>query len=161
MLILYIVCSAALIASVIANPKKTLKGIKAGGKMFMKALPSFLSIILIMVIFLYFVPPENIVKVLSKGNELINVFIASIIGSIIIVPGFIAFPMAGILKDIGVSYGVLAGLTTSLMMVGVLTFPLEKKYYGTKFALYRNIASFIIAIITSIVIGVVLNGGVS
>jgi len=159
LLILYIVCAVALIASVIANPKKTLMGIKAGWKLFMKAFPSFLSIILIMVVFLYFVPPENIVNVLSDGNEWLNVLIASIIGSIIIVPGFIAFPIAGILKDIGVSFGVLAGLTTSLMMVGVLTFPLEKKYFGTKFALYRNIASFIIALITSFVIGIVLNGG--
>lgn len=159
MVILYIVCAAALIASVIANPKKTKQGVKAGFKLFMKALPSFLSIILVMVVFLYFVPPENIVNVLSRGNEWFNVLVASIIGSIIIVPGFIAFPVAGILKDIGVSYGVLAGLTTSLMMVGVLTFPLEKKYFGKKFAFYRNIASFIIVLIISVVIGLVLNGG--
>jgi len=112
-----------------------------------------------MVLFLYFIPPENIVKVLSRGSEWFNVLLASLIGSVIIVPGFIAFPIAGILKDIGVSYGVLAGLTTSLMMVGVLTFPLEKKYYGPKFALIRNIASFAIALITSIVIGLALNGG--
>jgi len=159
LLVLYIVCAAALIASVIANPKKTIQGVKAGFKLFMKALPSFLSIILVMVVFLYFVPPENIVKVLSRGNEWINVLVASVIGSIIIVPGFIAFPIAGILKDIGVSYGVLAGLTTSLMMVGVLTFPLEKRYFGKKFALYRNIASFIIVLIISVIIGLVLNGG--
>lgn len=159
MVILYIVCAAAFIASVIANPQKTMQGVKAGFKLFMKALPSFLGIILVMVVFLYFVLPENIVNVLSRGNEWFNVLVASIIGSIIIVPGFIAFPIAGILKDIGVSYGVLAGLTTSLMMVGVLTFPLDKKYFGKKFALYRNIASFIIVLIISVVIGLVMNGG--
>lgn len=159
MVILYIVCAVALVVSAVTSPKKTKQGVKAGFKLFMKALPSFLSIILVMVVFLYFVPPENIVKVLSRGNEWLNVLVASIIGSVIIVPGFIAFPIAGILKDIGVSYGVLAGLTTSLMMVGVLTFPLEKKYFGKKFALYRNIASFVIVLIIAFVMGIVLNGG--
>lgn len=160
MLLLYSVSVLALTISLIVDPAKTKQSVKTTGIMFFNALPSFLGIILVMVVILYFISPETIVRILSKGNETTNIFIASLIGSIAIIPGFITFPIAGILKDIGVSYGVLAGLTTSLMMVGVITFPLEKKYFGTRFALYRNISSYTIAIIVSIVIGILLKEGV-
>jgi len=41
-------------------------------------------------------------------------------------------------------------------MVGVVTFPLEKKEFGTKFALTRNILSFGFAIVIALVMGVIL-----
>ena len=86
--------------------------------------------------------------------------VASVIGSVIVVPGFIAFPIAGVMKDMGAGYGVLAAFTTSLMMVGVLTYPLEKKYFGAKFAIWRNAVSFVIALCVSFIIYVVLDGGI-
>lgn len=69
-------------------------------------------------------------------------------------PGFIAFPLSGILKQNNVPYMVISGFTTTLMMVGILTFPMEKKYFGTKIAVLRNIVSFFIAIIVAIATGI-------
>ena len=70
-------------------------------------------------------------------------------------PGFIAFPLSGILKDNHVTYMVISAFTTTLMMVGILTFPIEKEYFGVKVALLRNGISFIIAIVIAIVTGIV------
>ncbi|NLX74993.1 MAG: permease, partial [Synergistaceae bacterium] len=43
---------------------------------------------------------------------------------------------------------------TTLTMVGIVTFPLEKKEFGTKFTAIRNGFSFIFAIIIALIMGV-------
>jgi len=57
---------------------------------------------------------------------------ASFFGSITLMPGFIAFPLCGILLKKGVTYMVLSAFSTTLMMVGFVTFPLEKNILGLK-----------------------------
>ena len=49
---------------------------------------------------------------------------------------------------------VLSAFTTTLMMVGVLTYPIEKEYFGMKITVIRNIISFFIAIIVALVTGI-------
>lgn len=80
------------------------------------------------------------------------------IGSITFMPGFVVFPLAGLLLEKGVSYIVLAAFTTSMMMVGVITFQIEKEYFGIKLTIIRNLMGLFIAIIVSVVIGIVLGG---
>ena len=155
---LYIICGVLYIVSLIASPKKTWKAAKSGIKMLLKILPQFLVIILVMTFVLYIFPPEKIVDLLSRSGDWVNMLVASIIGSIVIIPGFIVYPLAGILKDIGVGYAVLASFTTTLMLVGVLTFPLEKQYYGTKLTIARNVTSYFIALAVSIVVGLLMGG---
>jgi len=48
---------------------------------------------------------------------------------------------------------VLAAFTTTLMMVGVLTAPIEKAYFGMRVTILRNVISFFIALIVAVVIG--------
>jgi ABC-type nitrate/sulfonate/bicarbonate transport system permease component len=50
---------------------------------------------------------------------------------------------------------VLAAFSTTLMSVGVLTYPLERQYFGVKVTLVRNAISFLIALIVAVVIGLV------
>lgn len=126
--------------------------------MLLKVLPQFIVIILVMTFVLYIFPPEKIVDLLSRSGDWVNMFVASIIGSIVVIPGFIVFPLAGILKDIGVGFAVLASFTTTLMLVGVLTYPLEKQYYGAKLAIVRNLSSYVVAIAVSIVVGLLMGG---
>jgi len=57
------------------------------------------------------------------------------------------------LLEKGVNYMVLSALTTTLMMVGVLTYPIEKAYFGAKITIIRNIISLLISFIIAIVIG--------
>ncbi|GAH23643.1 unnamed protein product, partial [marine sediment metagenome] len=49
---------------------------------------------------------------------------------------------------------VLSAFTTTLMMVGIITFPLEKEYFGVKVTVIRNIISFFIALIVAIITGI-------
>jgi len=63
--------------------------------------------------------------------------------------------LQGILKEQGVPYTVLASFLTTLMMVGILTLHMESSLFNRRFAILRNITCFLIAIIVSIVIGIV------
>ena len=49
---------------------------------------------------------------------------------------------------------VLAAFTTTLMMVGILTAPIEKEYFGVKVTVIRNVISFLIALIITVVVGI-------
>ena len=49
---------------------------------------------------------------------------------------------------------VLSAFTTTLMMVGILTYPIEKNYFGTKVTIIRNLISLFIALIVALSIGV-------
>jgi uncharacterized membrane protein YraQ (UPF0718 family) len=151
---LYIIAGLAVLASFLANRKKTLSALKIAAKRFVKILPAFLTMIILVSIVLFLIPNEVISDYLGGSNKFIGVVFASLFGSITLMPGFIAFPLAGILLKEGVAYMVLAAFTTTLMMVGILTAPIEKAYFGTKVTVIRNIISFFIALIITVVIGI-------
>ena len=150
---LYITTGLALLISVIADRKKTLTAIKISYKKFINILPAFLTMLIFVSIVLFLVPDKVISNYLGNNNKFIGLILASFFGSITLMPGFIAFPLCGMLLKIGVSYMVLSAFTTTLMMVGILTYPIEKKYFGGKVTLIRNVISFFIALIVALVIG--------
>jgi len=139
----------------IIDSKKTIKGLKLGVKKLRKNLPVFLNMIIMVSISLYFISDELIIKYLGGGNYLFSLSFAILIGSISFMPGFIAFPLAGVLLDKGVSYTVVAAFTTTMMMVGVLTYPIEKEFFGHKVAIARNLVGLVVALVVSFVIAVV------
>ncbi|MEX1307018.1 MAG: permease [Eubacteriales bacterium] len=155
MMYLYGLALIALIVSTLFSLKKTGQALKAAWKLFLNMLPLLTIIIIIVSIVLFFLPENVIAKYLGTNNLIIAVIIAVAIGSVSLLPGFIAFPLCGLLLNHGVSYTVLAAFSTSLMMVGIVTFPLEKKYFGTKLTILRNIVSLVIAVIVSICIGII------
>jgi len=103
---------------------------------------------------LFLLPDYVISNYLGVENRFTGVFLASFLGSITLMPGFIAFPLAGILLKKGVVYMVLSAFTTTLMMVGVLTYPIEKQYFGVKVTIMRNAISLLIALIIALVTGI-------
>ena len=154
-LILIIFTIICIIISFILDRKKTLSGIKKGLKMFLNILPTLFTILILVSILLFLTPKEVLTKWLGKESGAFGMIIAAIIGSISLIPGFIAFPLGAILIKNGVSYSVIAVFVTTLMMVGIVTLPLESKYFGWKVSITRNIFSFIGAIIIGLAIGFV------
>jgi len=132
MIVLYIIVVSALAASFLINAQKTKQALKVATKKFLNILPQFLLMIIFVSISLFFIPETTVAKYLSGENILYSTLIASILGSVTIMPGFVVSPLGAILISKGVSYTVIAGFTTTLMSVGVLTYPVEKKFLGTK-----------------------------
>jgi uncharacterized membrane protein YraQ (UPF0718 family) len=151
---LYIITGLAVIISLLANRKKTFKAFKIAGKRLIKILPAFLAMLMLVSIVLFLLPDKVIVEYLGNHNTGVSVLVASLFGSITIMPGFIAFPLCGILLEKGISYMVLSAFTTTLMMVGVLTYPIEKQYLGHKVTILRNLISFGIALVVAVMTGI-------
>ena len=151
---LYVITAFALSLSFIANRKKTLMAIKIAVRKFINILPAFLTMLILVSVILYLVPDKVISNCLGNNNKFVSIIFASVLGSITLMPGFIAFPLCGILLKKGVPYMVLSAFTTTLMMVGVLTYPIEKEYFGVKVTVIRNTISFLIAIIVALMTGI-------
>jgi len=150
----YAITGLILLISFIINKQKTIKAIKISFIKFKKIFPTFITMLILVSIILFLFPDEVILNYLGNSSKFISVLLASFIGSITLMPGFVAFPLSGILLTKGVPYMVLSAFTTTLMMVGIITFPLEKEYFGVKVTIIRNIISFFIALIVAVITGI-------
>ena len=151
---LYIATGLALLLSFIINREKTFKAITIAIRRFVNILPTFLGMLILVSIVLFLIPDKLISNYLGKNNIFIGVLFASFFGSITLMPGFIAFPLCGILLKKGVLYSVLSAFSTTLMMVGVLTYPIEKEYFGVRLTILRNIVSLFIALVVALMTGI-------
>jgi len=148
----YIILSLLFILiSAMADFRKTISGVKKGITQLLRLLPTLISVIIIISIILYFLPNELILSYLGESAGWEAYVAAAIIGSIALIPGFIAFPLAGILVNTGVSYSVIAVFITTLLMVGILTLPIEMKFFDRKTALLRNGLSFVGALVVGFI----------
>jgi len=103
---------------------------------------------------LFLVPDAAISEYLGVENKVTGVLLAAFLGSTTLMPGFIVYPLAGILLKKGVAYMVLSAFTTTLMMVGALTYPIEKQYFGAKVTIMRNFISLMIGLIIAVATGI-------
>lgn len=152
---LYIAAGLALVVSLVVSREKTLRAVRIAIRRFTNILPAFVVMLVLVSIALFLASDEFIIRYLGGDSVYLAMLSASAVGSVMLVPGFIAFPLAGILLSKGVPYMVLSALTTTLMMVGVLTFPVEREYFGTRVTVVRNAASFLIALAVAVVTGII------
>ncbi len=143
-----------MVASLIASRQKTLGALRIAVKRFVSILPAFLIMLILVSIVLLLIPDEVIIRYLGADAKYTAIISAAALGSITLMPGFIAFPLAGVLLEKGVLYMVLSAFTTTLMMVGVLTYPVERAYFGTKVTIIRNVISFLIALAVAMMTGI-------
>ena len=153
---LYIVTMVLLVLSFQKNKKKSRQALKKAWKSFEGILPQFLSILVFIGIVLALVDSATITRLLGKDSGMAGMAAAAVIGSVTLIPGFIAFPLAASLLAAGAGYGQTAMFLTTLMMVGLVTLPLESTFFGRRLALYRNLLAFIYAVLSSAVLGVLL-----
>jgi len=150
----YAITGLILLISFIINKQKTIKAIKISFIKFKKIFPTFITMLIFVSIIFFLFPDEVISNYLGHSSKFISVLLASFIGSITLMPGFVAFPLSGILLTKGVPYMVLSAFTTTLMMVGIITYPIEKEYFGVKITVIRNTISFFIALIVAVITGI-------
>jgi hypothetical protein len=65
--------------------------------------------------------------------------------------------MGAALKMQGIPYFIIAGFVLSLMNVGIVSFPLEQKFLGTKVAIIRNLLGLFVSILVLIIIKLIFN----
>ena len=153
---LYLVTFGFLLLSFFKDKSRTIKALKKSWKAFENILPDFLVVILFVGLLMAFLNPEVISKIIGAESGIIGVFLASLVGSVTLIPGFVAFPTAAILLKGGAGYTQIAAFVSTLMMVGLVTLPVEMKYFGKKLTIYRNLLAYGFSLIVAAVIGMVI-----
>ncbi|NTW72012.1 MAG: permease [Eubacteriaceae bacterium] len=152
--IFYVVSISALLLSFYKSKEKTKKALSKAWKAFENIMPQFLSIIIIIGVMLTVLSPAQISNLLGNESGWGGVILAALIGSVTLIPGFVAFPLAAALLKGGAGYMQIAAFISTLMMVGIITIPLEIKYFGKKAAILRNLFAFIFSLMVAFGMGV-------
>ena len=155
-LILYGITIVLLILSYINSKDKTKPALKKSLKSFENIMPQFLGIIFVVGLMLAVLKPEVISTIIGKDSGIFGVIISGVVGSIVMMPTFVAFPTADMLLKSGAGYSQVGALVSTLTLIGVVTFSLESKYIGKKAAFYRNSVAFVFSFVVAFIIGMVL-----
>ncbi len=138
------------------DKKRTKQALKMALGMGRGMLGSILSIIFLIGLILTILPPEDIAEFVERQSLMLATVVSALFGTITLIPAFIAFPLVGTLVHAGVGIVPAVAFLTTLTMVGIVTFPLEKREFGLKFAAVRNGLSFLFAILIALVMGVII-----
>lgn len=155
-ILLYGTILILLTASALRDRKKTKSALSMARSMASGMIFEIIGIMAIVAWVLAVLPPETIGNVLGGENEVLSTLYGAAIGTVTIIPAFIAFPLADSLLQQGASLLAVAAFITTLTMVGFATMPLELKHFGRRFTVYRNLLSFAAALIIALLMGVLL-----
>ncbi|SDZ10763.1 hypothetical protein SAMN05660462_01883 [Proteiniborus ethanoligenes] len=153
---LYVLAIFLTVFSFVKDKKKTKIALKKAWKSFESILPQFLAILILIGIMLAVLSPETISKLLGSGSGIIGMLGAGLIGSITLIPAFVAFPLTAALYNNGAGITQVAVFVSTLMMVGVATMPLEMKYFGKAGTITRNLLAFILSFVVAGIMGAIL-----
>lgn len=152
-IIFYALALILLVTSLIKSKEKTLKALLKAWRAFENILPQFLFVLPLVGFMLALLSPTQISALIGDESGFLGLSASILIGSITLIPGFVAFPTAALLLQNGAGYMQMGGFISSLMMVGIVTLPIEFKYFGKKASILRNSLAIIFSFIVAIIIG--------
>ncbi len=135
---------------------KTIESLNMSKGMLLSTAPQIGAILALIGLFLAILPEEAIQSMLGTGSLVAGGVYGAIIGTITILPAFVAFPLAASLLEQGAYLVSVAAFITTLTMVGFATAPVEIRYFGKRFTLIRNLASFIAALLIALGMVIIL-----
>ena len=154
-----ILYSAAIILLALSwkkSPEKTCQSLKKAWRSCTGVLPLFFAILICMGFLLSFVNEAVIRQVVGRESGMAGIALSGLLGSVTLIPAFAAYPAAAELLRVTGGYAQITMLITSLMMVGVVTFPLECRFFGVKAAAWRNVLSLLYAFALSVFMGMLM-----
>ncbi len=154
--ILYALMALLLAWSYHKDRQKTNQALMKAWKAFENILPEFLGIIILVGLMLAVLDPQVISSLIGQKSGWTGTVLVALVGSIALMPGIIAFPTAAILLHNGAGYMQIGAFISTLMMVGVVTLPVEIKYFGRKVAIARNILAFLFSFLVAAIIAQVV-----
>ncbi|MFW5648165.1 MAG: permease, partial [Candidatus Alkaliphilus sp. MAG34] len=126
-LALWIITLIWFIISIIKDKEKTINSMKRSKKMMGSMMGQIVGILFLIGLILTFVPPELIRDYLGGSNTILSAILAAVLGSVTLIPAFVAFPLVGSIVDMGASIMPAVAFLTTLTMVGLVTLKIKKK----------------------------------
>lgn len=148
-LIFYVAVVILFGISLVKDRSKTKKAFLKGLKALENIMPQFITVLILIAIMLTVLNAEIISHFLGAETGWIGVAIAASLGAITLIPGFVAFPLAGELLRNGAGVMQIATFVSSLMMVGIITLPMEISYFGKRTAILRNVFALIFSVVAA------------
>lgn len=136
--------------------EKFKQAIFKSGKSLWKMFPIILGTILLISLISTFVPQAFYTKIFT-GNYFFDPFIGSLIGSISAGMPLLSYIMGGELLNQGISLLAVTAFLVAWVTVGFVQLPAEMMILGKKFAIFRNLSAFILAILVAIITILIFN----
>jgi len=136
--VIYGVVAVLFAFSWIRDRERTIRALRKGLKSLEGLLPQLVTVLVAISLSLAIFNPEAITAWIGPSTGIWGVIVAAVLGSVTLIPGFVAFPLAGELLVNGAGVLQIATFVSTLMMVGVVTLPVEIRYFGKRTALLRN-----------------------
>jgi uncharacterized membrane protein YraQ (UPF0718 family) len=151
--VLWTTTLAAVVVSLAGSRRRTLCALATAGNRMAKIAGVFLLALALFALSVTFIPEEHIRGAIGVESGAAGLALATAIGSVAILPGFVAFPLCAALRLQGAPYFVLAAFSTALMNVGLATLPLETRYLGWKVTAVRNVIGLLVCLLVAAVMG--------
>ena len=152
----YGIALLGLLWSYFKDRSKTKQSLKKAWKAFENILPAFIAILLLIGEMMALISPEMVSAVLGENTGMGGMLAAAVIGSIVLIPGFIIFPLAKTILVMGAGLQQVAVFISALMMVSVVTAPLEAQLLSRKVMLWRNGLSLVFSFFVAYILGKVV-----
>jgi uncharacterized membrane protein YraQ (UPF0718 family) len=149
---LYFLALLFLLISYLKDRQKTKMALFKAWKSFSNLIPEILSVMMFAGIILAILNPNTISKLIGAESGFSGILLSLIAGSVALIPGFVAFPLGAALLEEGAGSAQIAAFVSSLMAVGIVTLPLEIKYFNKRIAILRNAFALIVSFIFTMVI---------
>ncbi|GAB6089468.1 permease [Spirochaeta dissipatitropha] len=146
---LYGLTAVLLTVSISRSREKTGQALKKAARALWGIVPQLISILILIAVALSFADAVLISRLIGEESGVSGFLGAAVAGSITLMPGFVAFVMAADLLELGAGILPVAAFVSTLMMVGVVTFPMEREYFGARTALIRNSAAFVFSLVSA------------
>jgi len=113
--------------------------------------PIFLSVLLLISLFITLVPKSFYSKLFTK-NPLFDSIIGAVAGSVSTGNPITSYIIGGELQKAGIGLIAVVSFILSWVTVGIIQLPAECYFLGKRFGIARNILSFLFAIMVSILL---------
>ncbi len=151
-----LIAAVAVVASLYKDRAVTARGLASARNRLFATAKDLVAILALVALALAAIPDSVIVSTLGGGNTALSTLAGAGFGSVTIMPAVIAFPLASSLLAKGADAMAVAAFITTLTMVGIATSPIEARYFGRRFTVVRNAASFVAACCIALVVGAVV-----
>lgn len=118
-------------------------------KSFKQIIPMILGVVALVALFITAVP-KSFYSIIFTGNKIIDPLLGATLGSIAIGQPITSYIIGGELLNHGVSLIAVIAFILAWVSVGTIQLPTESMIFGKKFAIIRNLMSFVSALIIAV-----------